>query len=559
MKLRDYQANAVAAVHEQLEQVRSTLVVMPTGCGKTVLFSKVADERTRGRVMVVAHREELIRQAALKITAVTGEHVEIEMADERADQFGLLGRSRFVVASVQTLSREKRLKRFNPDDFGTLIIDEAHHAVAASYKVIIDHFTQNPDLRILGVTATPDRADEIALGKIFESVAFNYEILDAINDGWLVPITSRTVKVEGLDFSHIRTTAGDLNGKELAELLEQEKLLHEVAGPTLELARARKVLVFASSVKQAERLAEIFNRHRPDCARWVCGKTDREVRAQVLRDYSARPMRFQFLVNVGVFTEGFDEPCIDMIVMARPTKSRALYAQAVGRGTRPLPGVVDGLATPEERRAAIARSRKPNVEILDFEGNAGQHKLICPADILGGRYEDAVVHRATRNAAKAGRAVNIADELKKAEQEIKDERAKAKRANITARAEYTTQTVDPFDILDIEPRRERGWDTSKGPSEPMLRTLERGGVEIVERGGKKYVGDRELTRALAGQLCGEIIQRWNKRLCSIKQAKVLKKYGYPTDMTFDEARRTLDRLAANGWRRPADEPVEVGA
>ena len=283
-----------------------------------------------------------------------------------------------------------------------LIIDEAHHATSPSYRRVIDYYRTNPALKVLGVTATPDRADEEALGQVFQSVAFDYEVLDAIHDGWLVPIEQQMVHVEGLDYSSIRTTAGDLNGGDLAAVLEAEKNLQQMASASLAIIGQRRALVFTASVKAAEMTAEILNRHRPGMAAWVCGKTDREERRRVLAEFAAG--KLQVVCNCGVLTEGFDDPGVEVVIMGRPTKSRSLYSQMVGRSTRPLPGVVDGPETAEARKAAIAASAKPSCLVVDFVGNAGKHKLITSADILGGKVSEEALERAVKRVSTGGRA-----------------------------------------------------------------------------------------------------------------------------------------------------------
>jgi superfamily II DNA or RNA helicase len=549
LELRPYQKAAVDGVFDAWRTARSTLLVQPTGTGKTVTFAHVINRMPAGRALVLAHREELIFQAADKIEAVTGAKPDIEMAEMRADH-AMFGKARVVVSSIQTQcagrNGDTRMKRFDPREFALLVVDEAHHATAPTYRRVLEHYGQNPDLKILGCTATPDRHDEEALGQVFDSVAFDYELLDAIHDGWLVPIQQRSVVVDGLDYSSVRTTAGDLNGADLARVMEYEETLHGIAAPTMDLAAGRKTLVFAASVAHAERLCEIFNRHRTDCARFVTGTTPKDDRRAMLADYAAG--KFQMLVNVGVATEGFDEPGIACVVMARPTKSRALYAQMAGRGTRPLPGLVDGLPEADARRAAITASAKPACEIVDFVGNSGRHKLITTADILGGNYSDEVVDRARAAAEKAdGAAIDMAEALVDAERQLAEERERASRAAIRVKARYTSQVVDPFDVFQMEPWRERGWDKGRQPSEKMLALLERNGIET-----------RGLTFTQAKQLVGEIIHRYEERKCSFKQARLLARYGYPTDVPFAEASRLIDALAKNNWKRPEPaEPVEV--
>jgi len=546
MILRPYQTAAVDGIFEAWRTSRSTLLVQPTGTGKTVTFAHVINRMPVGRALVLAHREELIFQAADKIEAVTGAKPDIEMAEMRADG-AMFGKARVVVSSIQTQcaghNGDTRMKRFDPQEFSLLVVDEAHHATAPTYRRVLEHYGRNPDLKILGVTATPDRHDEDALGQVFDTVAYDYELLDAIHDGWLVPIHQRSVVVDGLDYSSIRTTAGDLNGADLARVMEYEETLHAIASPTLELAAGRKTLVFAASVAHAERLCEIFNRHSTGCARFVTGTTPKDERRGMLADYAAG--KFQMLVNVGVATEGFDEPGIQVVVMARPTKSRALYAQMAGRGTRALPGLVDAHEAADARRAAIAASAKPACQIIDFVGNSGRHKLITTADILGGNYSDEVVDRARKAAETAdGAAVDMAELLADAEKTIAEERERTRRAALRVKARYTSQVVDPFDILHIEPWRERGWDTGRQPSEKMLALLERNGIDT-----------KGLTFTQAKQLVGEIIHRYEAKRCSYKQARLLARFGYPTDVPFAEASRLIDALAKNNWQRPVDTPA----
>jgi superfamily II DNA or RNA helicase len=546
MKLRPYQSAASDAIFAEWQENDSTLVVMPTGGGKTILFADVIRRVAPRRALVLAHREELIFQAQDKIQRVTGLQADVEMGEYRAES-GLFDAARVVVSTIQTQCSGGdgggRMGKFDPQRFGVLIIDEAHHATSPSYRRVIDYYRTNPALKVLGVTATPDRADEEALGQVFQSVAFDYEVLDAIHDGWLVPIEQQMVHVEGLDYSSIRTTAGDLNGGDLAAVLEAEKNLHQIAAASLQIIGQRRSLVFTASVKAAEMMAEIFNRHRPGMASWVCGKTDREERRHVLAEFAAG--RLQVVCNCGVLTEGFDDPGVEVVIMGRPTKSRSLYSQMVGRSTRPLPGVVDGPELAEDRRAAIAASAKPSCLVVDFVGNAGKHKLVTSADILGGKVSEEAVDLALTRTLKTGGPVNMTEALAKAEEELKQQREQARlaeaarRAQLVATARFTTQSVDPFDVLAIDPVKERGWDAGRQLTEKQRSLL-----------AKQGINPDKVTFTQAKQLISEIFRRWDGKLCSFKQAKVLRKYGYGTDVSFAEASARIDALAKNGWRKP---------
>jgi superfamily II DNA or RNA helicase len=545
--LRPYQNEAVAAVIRAWLEKTSTLLVMPTGTGKTLTFADIIWRMQPKRAMVLAHREELVFQAQRKIEQVTGLTVHVEMAGSHVNMRDLAGTPQVIVSTVQTHTAGGdgggRMTKFNPHDFGVLIIDEAHHATASTYRRCIDWYRRNPDLKVLGVTATPDRADEAALGQVYESVAYDYEVLDAIDQGWLVPVEQQMVHVEGLDFSAVRSTADDdLNGGDLAEIMEFEKNLHGIADPSFRIACNRRTLVFAASVVQAERLAEILNRHREGCAAWICGKTDKDERRNVLRDFAAG--KLQFVCNVGCLTEGFDDAGVELIVMGRPTKSRSLYAQMIGRATRPAEIIAHGLndaASNAARRIMIAASCKPSCEVVDFVGNSGKHKLCTSADVLGGKVSDEAIAVAVQRVRDAGGPVDMAKALDQAQAEIDLARQieAARRAAMVARAKFTATRVDPFDTFDIQPVRERGWDVGRKLSDKQMAQLMKNGIDPTE-----------MPYGQAQQLLDEIFRRYDAKLASFKQTKLLKRNGFVAPMRRDEASKALDVIAERqGWAK----------
>lgn len=555
--LRDYQNKAHDCIFREWENCVSTLVVLPTGTGKTVLFADVINTFQPKRALVIAHREELIWQARDKIFQVTGLECGVEMADNYVNG-SLFGDLPVVISTVQTQNSNwgdrKRMGRFKPTDFGLLIIDECHHGTADSYRNVIHYYSQNPELKVLGVTATPDRADEEALGQIFQTVAFDYEILDAINDGWLVPIEQQFVEINGLDFSKMRTTAGDLNGADLAEVMEAERNLQGVAGATLEIVQKKRSIVFTASVKQAEALSDIFNRKNFGSSDWVCGATNKDKRREILQRF--QDGKIQIVCNCGVLTEGFDNPGVEVVVMARPTKSRSLYAQMAGRSTRPLPNVVDHGFTeedsPEFRKERIAASAKPSCLIVDFVGNSGRHKLMSSADILGGNVSDDVLEKSVNKAKKLGKPVRMAELIEDEHEREKQSKLAAqakieaalRKQNVVARVKYKTRNINPFDLFDLEPVSPRGWDYNKQLSEKQKALLLKQGID-----------PGEMPYAQAKQLLNEMFRRWGKKLCTLRQAEVLKRFGYETkDLTMDRARQLLDALAKNRWKRPSQEP-----
>ena len=468
-ELRPYQEAAVIAIGEKLTEYRSTLLVMPTGTGKTRTFSAIAHIEP-GPVLVLAHREELIDQGRADLKRYTGEAVAVEKAEREA-----MG-TRIVVASVQTL-KGPRLEEFAQRHCPRLIIvDEAHHAVAPSYRAILDAF---PDAKVLGVTATPDRADERAMGQVFDSVAFVYEIQQAIAEGYLCPIRVQRVLVDAIDLRAVRKVAGDFNQGELDIVMSAEEVLHGVVKPTLELAGKRRTIVFTTSVENAHRMAEIFNRYSPDSARAVDGGTETDRRRQILADHKAG--RYQFLCNVGVLTEGYDDPSVSCVAMARPTTSRALYAQCAGRGLRILPGKADCL-------------------LLDFVGNSGAHSLASALDILAGNFDEPTVAKA-REIAEREPGVRADEALRRAGEEIEEakRREAERRAHIKGSVKHRTEIVlDPFAILHLKNPDNDGWDDRFGmdATEKQRATLSKWGVDLPPK----------LSRSAASRLIGTAIQ-----------------------------------------------------
>jgi superfamily II DNA or RNA helicase len=384
------------------------------------------------------------------------------------------------------MSRPGRHARFNPDEFCLLIIDEAHHSPAATYRRTIDWYCgRNKSCKLLGVTATARRADDVALGQVYESVAFRYGINRAVDEGWLVDVWQQNVKVEGLDFSKVKTVAGDFSDSELEQILAEEKILHRVAAPVIELAGDRPALVFCCGVKHAELMAAVLHRYKPHSSAWLSGTTPMDERRATVERYKAGEL--QFLCNCALFLEGFDAPRTALVVMARPTKSIVLYAQVLGRGTRPLPGIVDDLETPEQRKAAIAASNKPNMLALDFVGNSGRHKIVTAADVLGGKYGVPVHNYARETVSQERRPVSVAESLERAEAELDlVEEEKHRRRKIVAQAQYRTVHVSPFDRRQYGGSAARLRHPSDEPTQKQVNYLRFLGVsEATARGYSK--------------------------------------------------------------------------
>lgn len=313
IELRDYQREAVEAIFEEWGSGHSrTLLVQATGTGKTVVFAevvrRVAEEG--GRSLVLAHRGELLEQAADKIGRATG----LTCAVEKAESTSVGSWERVTVGSVQTLMRDSRLKRLAPNRFSCIVVDEAHHSLADGYVKVLDHFS---GAKVLGVTATADRADRRDLGEVFDSIAYEYGMARAVKDGWLCPIEAEMVPLT-LDVSGVSVTHGDYQAGQLGDALEP--YLESIADELATRCQDRRTVVFLPLVRTAKAFAAML-RERGMSACEVDGQS--EDRAEVLADFAAG--RYKVLCNSMLLTEGWDCPAVDCIVVLRPTKSRGLY------------------------------------------------------------------------------------------------------------------------------------------------------------------------------------------------------------------------------------------
>jgi len=357
VQLRNYQQEALdAMLKAERSGIKKQLVVLPTGAGKTVLFAHLPIVRNDSLPMLVlAHRTELLQQAKNKIESMNPElSVGIEKAESKA------GKADVVVASVQTLGRgnSNRIEGFEQDYFKTIIIDEAHHAAASSYQKILNYF--NSDY-VLGVTATPQRSDSVRLVDTFDEIVYYKSIEDLINDGWLCPLIGYRVKTD-TDISDVEITNGDYRQEQLAEAIDNPTRNTCIVNAFLDLASDKKTVIFAANIAHARNLASSFAAQTRTEVRVVLGETPDEEREQILKDFKSG--KVQVIINVGVLTEGFDEPSIQAIILARPTRSTLLYTQIVGRGTRLNEG-------------------KPNCMIIDIADATKGKKPVSLPTLLG--------------------------------------------------------------------------------------------------------------------------------------------------------------------------------
>lgn len=516
MELRPYQQAAREAVEEQWQRgIGRTLLVLPTGCGKTIVFVKIIEDLVRNgeRVLILAHRGELLAQAADKMQKAVG----LSCAVEKADQSCLGTWYRVVVGSVQTLMREKRLRQFDKDYFQTIVIDEAHHAISDSYQRVLEHFSA---AKVLGVTATPDRGDMRNLGKVFESLAYEYTMPKAIREGYLVPIQALTVPLS-MDLSGVSVQAGDFKAAEIGTALDP--YLEQIATEMEKVCKARKTVVFLPLVKTSQKFRDILNAHGFRAAEVNGNSPDR---AEVLEAFDRG--EYNVLCNSMLLTEGWDCPSVDCVVVLRPTKVRSLYSQMVGRGTRLYPG-------------------KDYLLLLDFLWHTARHELCHPASLIC-ESED-VSRKMTENLEEvAGCAVDLEEAEQKANQDVIAQREEALAKQLEDMRKRKRRLVDPLQFeMSIQAEDLAGYVPAFGweimpPSDAQCKELERAGIlpDQIDNAGK------------ASLLLDRLRKRRMDGLSTPKQIRCLERYGFSNVGTwsFDGAKNMIDRIASNRWHVP---------
>lgn len=512
-ELRPYQQQGRDRIHAEWDAGHTrTLLVLPTGTGKTIVFASVAADQVRAgdRVLILAHRGELLEQAADKLQRSTG----LVSAVEKAESTCLDSWFRVVVGSVQTLQRTARLERFPRDYFGTIIIDEAHHAITDGYRRILDYFS---GAKVLGVTATPDRGDMRNLGEVFDSLAFEYKLTDAIKEGYLCRILAQTVPLQ-LDISSVTLSGGDYAVADLGTALDP--YLEQIAAEMAVRCKDRKTVVFLPLIRTSQKFRDLLNAHGFRAAE-VNGQSDD--RRQVLADFDAG--KYNVLCNSMLLTEGWDCPSVDCVVVLRPTKVRSLYSQMVGRGTRLSPGKTDLL-------------------LLDFLWMTDKHELCRPADLV---CEDrAVARQMTEHLAETGCPEDIEEAAAQASEDVVAQREEALAKQLEEQRRKKAKLVDPLqyemsiqaeDLAGYVPAF--GWEAGP-PSEQQTAALEKLGIlpDAVESAGK------------AALLLDRLNKRRDEGLTTPKQIRCLEKYGFQHVGTwsFEAARHMIDRIAAQGWR-----------
>lgn len=333
IQLRNYQQECIELI-DKLEP-GSYLIQMATGCGKTATFTNI---KRKGRVLVLAHREELVTQPVKYYNCPVG----IEMANNKSNG------EEVVIASIMSLTH--RLDKFKPDDFDLIIIDEAHHAAAKSYKKILEYF--RPRL-ILGFTATPNRGDKVRLDDVFQKIIFQKDLKWAIKNKYLTDIYCMRVNI-GYDISGVARRMGDFAPSELEEALDTDVLNKAIAEAYKKYAKGQ-TLIFATSVKHCEDIAK-------EIPGAVAVTAETKNREELIKKFTNREI--PVLVNCMIFTEGTDMPLVETVMIARPTQNSSLYTQMVGRGLRLYPG-------------------KDKLVLIDLVGTTGKASLCTAPTLLG--------------------------------------------------------------------------------------------------------------------------------------------------------------------------------
>ena len=449
MKLRSYQEEAVRSTLNNIAKGKAPLIIMATGTGKTIVFSTIAKVCVKYsmRTLILAHTEELIDQAIDKAFNLIGVIPDKEKAQHRAELT-----SQIVVGSVQSMQKQ-RLERWPRGHFNLIIIDEAHHAVAQSYMNILNYFT---NYALVGVTATPDRADQHELGTVFNSISYEYPLNRAIKDGHLVPIIGKRVTDLDIDLKDLRVSGKDYTDKQLGIVML--KYIIPISNSIKKEIGDKKTLVFMPNVKSSAVLAEHLQRSGIN-ADYLSGERGKE-RRDIL--YRFKTGQIQVLVSCNILTEGFDEPSVEAIVILRPTTSRSLYSQMVGRGTRKHPG-------------------KENLLLVEFTYNYAKLNLVKPFELFASRDFDPRLRE--KVSLGEGEGVDLLSTLEAAREEWE------KPENLTARLitkEYGFQQFDPFSVAELFDDDISGEYDIEYRGHKLEGSITPGQIDILNRYGVKW-------------------------------------------------------------------------
>lgn len=452
--LRDYQKDCHAALRADWRSgLKKLLIEMPTGTGKTRTF--VLLPKPGARTLVIVPLIELIGQTVRTIRTLRACEADVEQANLSA-----VPESEFVVASWQTLLSNDRYRKFL-GRVDLVVVDEAHWGFTMAARDILNQFVAS-GARVLGCTATAYRADKQALLGFYENVSYCLSLRTAIDQGYLVPPRVQVHYVKSINLSALaKRAAEDFSPDELDRILRSEEAIQDLAALITQHHRpGAKGLVFAHSVKQACLLRDlILDRFGVACSLVHSYQSNSEY-ADELRQFTEGER--ELIINVGILTTGWDYPPLSEIFLAKPTKALSKYVQMVGRGTRSLPGVIDGLGTIEQRRAAIASSAKPHFVIHDITDSSRCHKLCSALDVLSDqkaaikvKVRDAITEEVGVEEIDAAVAAEI--EAEKERHRLEREAERRRRASLVVGVEFGSESRDPFAEPDRLHAKRREW------------------------------------------------------------------------------------------------------
>jgi superfamily II DNA or RNA helicase len=521
---------------------------MATGCGKTAVAGMCAMRQPK-RTLFIVHLRTIVEQTASALREMTGLQVGVEMASSVSS---LLDPEPIVVASVQSLNARDRLQKFHPEEFSLIIGDEIHHGLAQGWRNVFDYF---PTAKVLGLTATPERGDKKKLGEIIESIAYEYALKQACDDGYLVKPRMLSIVIPGLDFSKIPRKRGDYSQEELSEIMIRyasqtaHRSIEAVYGlypheldavPESQWSEyvgdrpAKTTLAFCVSRLHAEKVKNAFNSFREGVCAYVDGETPHDERRERFDNFEKGIV--PILANCGVTIEGYDNPNIQNILDLAPTMSRPRELQKIGRGTRTLRGTLDGLDSVKERLAAIAQSQKPHIRIVDFTDNTRDHRLVTVIDIYGDAPEAHEKRAVLKDATE--KAIDVEEQVV----------LHLKERYALAKTNFDETERDAFTGAKKKKKL-----TKAQKAERAAQLLARGlsGKEFELLANQKLHPER---RSLEENriLLKTMQHRRLAHLCSYRQGFLLQKHGYTNNeikgMSFSAASMAIDAIAKNGWR-----------
>lgn len=434
-------------------------------------------------------------------------------AIEKSEQSCIGKWDRIIVGSVQTLCRDSRLALFSKNYFDTIIIDEAHHALSSSYQAILNYFDTAD---ILGVTATPDRSDMQNLGKVFDSLAYEYTLRDAISSGYLVKIQVQTLPLH-IDFTNVKITAGDFQAGDIGRVLDP--YLEQIADTLLDY-KDRKIVVFLPLIETSQKFCKMLIERGFNAAEVNGNSKDRNEITEAFANG-----KYNVLCNSMLLTEGWDCPSVDCVIVLRPTKSRALYTQMIGRGTRLCEG-------------------KDHLLVLDFLWHYEKHSLCRPAHLIAKSNDVAI--KMTEILETSSMDLEAAEA--EAERDVLAEREASLAKELAAMRKKKAKLVDPLqfefsiqaeDLTHYVPAF--GWQGSS-ITDKQKKTIEDFGLnpDHIEDAGK------------ASMLIDRLHKRKAEGLSTPKQIRFLENKGFKNVGTWTntQASNMISRISASGWRIP---------